>query len=73
MTNRERIIKTNPADLLCDMQRRQSRCSIEVFCVLELLGFDGHCLAATCDECIYAWLGREEEKHHDNTRRPPMV
>lgn len=73
MTNRERIIKTNPADLLCDMQRRQSRCSIEVFCVLELLGFDGHCLAATCDECIYAWLGREEEKHHDNARRPPMV
>lgn len=68
MTNRERIIKTNPADLLCDMQRRQSRCSIEVFCVLELLGFDGHCLAATCDECIYAWLGREEEKHHDDHR-----
>lgn len=72
MTNRERIIKTNPADLLCDMQRRQSAC-ISRLCVLELLGFGGHCLATTCDECIYAWLGREEEKHHDNTRRPPMV
>lgn len=68
MTNRERIIKTNPADLLCDMQRRQSRCSIEVFCVLELLGFGGHCLAATCDECIRDWLGREEVTHHDDHR-----
>ena len=72
MTNRERIIKTNPADLLCDMQWRHSSCTTARLCVLELLGFGGHCLATTCDECIYAWLGREEEKH-DYTRRPPMV
>lgn len=72
MTNRERIIKTNPADLLCDMQRRQSRAAAQL-CVLELLGFGGHCLADTCDECIREWIGREEDKHHDNTRRPPMV
>lgn len=68
MTNRERIIKTNPADLLCDMQRRQSTCSTEVFCVLELLDFGGHCLATTCDECIRNWLGREEVTHHDDHR-----
>lgn len=73
MTNRERIIKTNPADLLCDMQRRHSACTTARLCVLELLGFGGYCLADKCDECIRDWLGREEEKHHDNTRRPPMV
>lgn len=69
MTNRERIIKTNPADLLCDMQRRQNACNARL-CVLELLGFDfdDHCLAATCDECIRTWLGREEETHHDDHR-----
>lgn len=69
MTNRERIIKTNPADLLCDMQRRQSAYNARL-CVLELLGFDfdAHCLAATCDECIYDWLGREEEKRYDDHR-----
>ena len=67
MTNRERIIKTNPADLLCDMQWRQSRAAAQL-CVLELLGFGGHCLAATCDECIRTWLGREEETRHDDHR-----
>lgn len=68
MTNRERIIKTNPADLLCDMQRRHCACTTARLCVLELLGHDGHCLATTCDECIRDWLGREEVTHHDDHR-----
>lgn len=68
MTNRERIIKTNPADLLCDMQRRHCANTTARLCVLELLGFGGYCLAETCDECIYDWLGREEEKRYDDHR-----
>lgn len=71
MTNRERIIKTNPADLLCDMQRRI--CGRGA-CIMEALREGYRCEHRppySCEQCIYDWLGEEEK--HDNTRRPPMV
>lgn len=72
MTNRERIIKTNPADLLTDMQRRM--CGRGV-CVMEALreGYRcDHWPPYTCEKCITDWLGEEEKTHGNNIWRPAL-
>ena len=71
MTNRERIIKTNPADLLCDMQKRIGYAVRDV-CIMHALGEVSRGVTRicpqSCEQCIYDWLGREEEKRHDDHR-----
>lgn len=61
MTNREKLLKSNIFDVLCDMNKAMTgfRCD----CVMQALtggriDYSSHC-CDNCGECIARWLGEE--------------
>lgn len=55
MTNRERLLRTNPYDLLIMLND-----SLEEICVLDIFGYQTlkNC-NGKCDKCIENWLNQE--------------
>lgn len=65
MTNREKLIKTNIYDLLCEIQKNTGNRKLSGLCVLELiLGRETVCptdnnFRLNCQSCIRNWLNEE--------------
>lgn len=67
MTNREKLIKTNIYDLLCEMQKNTGKRELSGLCVLELIiGKETACrtdnnFRINCRKCIQKWLAEEAQ------------
>ena len=66
MKNRERLMKTNPCDLLKQMQRNIDYAAFHIDCVLTVVvGEDANMEGRdycdrNCDKCIEAWMNEED-------------
>jgi hypothetical protein len=58
VTNRERLLRTNPYDMLVDMQIILLKFHTEHFCILGILGAVVEC-RNECSKCIEEWLNQE--------------
>jgi len=58
MTNREKLLKSNIFDVLCDMNKNLLKESPYGVCIMQGLDVDREC-EYNCGECIAKWLGEE--------------
>lgn len=65
MTNQQKILKTNPYDFLCEMNRNLRRSIGKGFCIGRALEIN-KCLADNCAECLRLWMDKE---YKDGTTR----
>lgn len=58
MTNREKLLKTNIYDLLCEINKNLLNVDFYGACIMQGLDVDYKC-GHNCGECIAKWLNEE--------------
>lgn len=63
MTNREKLIKTNLYDLMCEIRRNAHTCPVFAVSGIHLQSYHLYGCAVNeekCNMCIQEWLNKEE-------------